>query len=70
MHNLLGQNFLRSHYMYCLQEESIPFSLKVLVIFGRRNQDILSPKNHTRKIDKINKSSNITFLFKNVSSFL
>ena len=45
MHNLLYQYvWIFTLYIYCLQDESTHFGLRVL-----------GPKNHTRKIDKIHK---------------
>ena len=48
-----AEMFGYSHFLYCLQEESIHFGLRVLKILVWRYKNILSPKNHTRKIDKI-----------------
>ena len=44
-----------SEYIYCLQEISTDFGLKVLINFGLKVLKHFRPKNHRGKIDKIHK---------------
>ena len=44
--------FKYSHYIYYLQDESTNFGVRVLRNFDLRCQNILSQKNHTKKLTK------------------
>ena len=60
MHNVFCQNvwiFLLN--MYCLQEESTHFGLRVLTNFGLEVSKNFGPSNHAKKINKIHKDVRI-----------